>query len=169
MFDIKNSFLWSKKLTLKVYFLSILLWIQILCEFCTKHRAVYLHISQEKQVAFPKKLYYNQYITKDVNRVEQQGGLFMDIMSVSGMSGMLNTSKVNNDIQVAVLSKSLETYQTTGENLTKMMEASVNPNLGQNIDFRVWLDFLIFFLSHFLLWLNCHGKIPRSNPGDFFI
>ena len=45
----------------------------------------------------------------------------MDIMSVSGMSGMLNTSKVNNDIQVAVLSKSLETYQTTGENLTKMM------------------------------------------------
>ena len=54
-----------------------------------------------------------------------------------GMSGMLNTSKVNNDIQVAVLSKSLETYQTTGENLTKMMEASVNPNLGQNIDFRV--------------------------------
>ena len=56
----------------------------------------------------------------------------MDIMSVSGMSGMLNTSKVNNDIQVAVLSKSLETYQTTGENLTKMMEASVNPNLGQN-------------------------------------
>ena len=61
----------------------------------------------------------------------------MDIMSVSGMSGMLNTSKVNNDIQVAVLSKSLETYQTTGENLTKMMEASVNPNLGQSIDFRV--------------------------------
>ena len=61
----------------------------------------------------------------------------MDIMSVSGMSGMLNTSKVNNDIQVAVLSKSLETYQTTGENLTKMMEASVNPNLGQNIDFSV--------------------------------
>ena len=61
----------------------------------------------------------------------------MDIMSVSGMSGMLNTSKVNNDIQVAVLSKSLETYQTTGENLTKMMEASVNPNLGQNIDCRV--------------------------------
>ena len=61
----------------------------------------------------------------------------MDIMSVSGMSGMLNTSKVNNDIQVAVLSKSLETYQTTGENLTKMMEGSVNPNLGQNIDFRV--------------------------------
>lgn len=61
----------------------------------------------------------------------------MDIMSVSGMSGMLNTSKVNNDIQVAVLSKSLETYQTTGEYLTKMMEASVNLNLGQNIDFRV--------------------------------
>lgn len=82
-------------------------------------------------------MYYNQYITKDVNRVKEQGGLFVDIMSISGMSGMLNTSKVNNDIQVAVLSKSLETYQTTGENLTKMMEASVNPNLGQNIDFRV--------------------------------
>lgn len=63
-----------------------------------------------------------------------QGGDFMDIMSLSGIP---STANVTNDIQVAVLSKSLDTYQTTGENLTKMMESSVNPNLGQNIDFSV--------------------------------
>lgn len=63
-----------------------------------------------------------------------QGGDFMDIMSLSGIP---STASVTNDIQVAVLSKSLDTYQITGENLTKMMESSVNPNLGQNIDFSV--------------------------------
>lgn len=58
----------------------------------------------------------------------------MDIMSLSGIP---STANITNDIQIAVLSKSLDTYQTTGENLTRMMEASVNPNLGQNIDIRI--------------------------------
>jgi hypothetical protein len=40
-------------------------------------------------------------------------------------------------LEVAMLSKSLDTYQTAGESLTKMMELSVNPDLGQNIDVKV--------------------------------
>jgi hypothetical protein len=60
--------------------------------------------------------------------------MFMDIMSLSGIPSIASTPST---IEVAMLSKSLDTYQTTGENLTKMMEASVNPNLGQNIDIRV--------------------------------
>ena len=42
-----------------------------------------------------------------------------------------------NDVQVAVLKKSLDTLESNGDGLTKMMEASVTPNLGQNIDIRV--------------------------------
>ena len=53
------------------------------------------------------------------------------------LSGIPSIASVPSDVQVAVLSKSLDTYETTGENLTKMMEASVNPNLGQNIDYRI--------------------------------
>ena len=49
----------------------------------------------------------------------------------------LSSSRVINDVQVAVLKKSLDTLETTGDDLTKMMEASVTPNLGQNIDISI--------------------------------
>jgi hypothetical protein len=58
----------------------------------------------------------------------------MDVMSLTGIPSI---SSEPNMIEVAMLSKSLDTYQTAGENLTQMMELSVNPNLGQNIDIRV--------------------------------
>ena len=58
----------------------------------------------------------------------------MDIMDVANLSMNLSSSRVINDVQVAVLKKSLDTLETTGDDLTKMMEASVTPNLGQNID-----------------------------------
>ena len=79
-------------------------------------------------------MYYNEYIEKVVIFVTYLGGMFMDIMSLSGIPSI---ASIPSDVQVAVLSKSLDTYKTTGENLTKMMEASVNPNLGQNIDYRI--------------------------------
>jgi len=40
-------------------------------------------------------------------------------------------------IGMAVLSKSLDNAEQSGMNMIKMMEQSVNPNLGQNIDTRV--------------------------------
>lgn len=40
-------------------------------------------------------------------------------------------------IGMAVLSKSLDTAEKSGANLIKMMEQSVNPNLGKNIDTRI--------------------------------
>ena len=60
----------------------------------------------------------------------------MDIMDVANLSMNLSSSRVINDVQVAVLKKSLDTLETTGDDLTKMMEASVTPNLGQNIDIQ---------------------------------
>jgi hypothetical protein len=40
-------------------------------------------------------------------------------------------------IGMAVLSKSLEGAAKSGQNMIKMMEQSVNPNLGKNIDMKI--------------------------------
>ena len=58
-------------------------------------------------------------------------------MDIAGLSTNLSTINVVNDVQVAVLRQSLDTLETSGDILTKMMEASVNPELGQNIDIRI--------------------------------
>mgnify|MGYP004689318017 CR=1 FL=1 len=58
-------------------------------------------------------------------------------MIIGGLSTNINTSNVNNDIQVAMLKKSLDTVANTGSELTKMMEASVTPSVGQNIDISI--------------------------------
>lgn len=58
-------------------------------------------------------------------------------MDIAGLSTNLSTINVVNDVQVAVLRQSLDTLETSGYSLTKMMEASVNPELGQNIDIRI--------------------------------
>ena len=58
-------------------------------------------------------------------------------MDIAGLSTNLSTINVVNDVQVAVLRQSLDTLETSGYILTNMMEASVNPELGQNIDIRI--------------------------------
>lgn len=58
-------------------------------------------------------------------------------MNISSLSAALNTTNITNDIQVAILDKGLETFEDCGQDLIKMMEFSVNPNLGQHIDYSV--------------------------------
>ena len=58
-------------------------------------------------------------------------------MDIAGLSTNLSTINVVNDVQVAGIRQSLATLETSGDSLTKMMEASVNPELGQNIDIRI--------------------------------
>jgi hypothetical protein len=58
-------------------------------------------------------------------------------MIIGGLYTSISTSDINNDIQVAMLRKSLDTIETSGSELTKMMEASVTPELGQNIDISI--------------------------------
>lgn len=55
----------------------------------------------------------------------------MDIVSLSIPRSVAN---VQNDVQIAMLSKSLDNLEVTGDGLQKMMEASVTPYLGQNVD-----------------------------------
>lgn len=58
-------------------------------------------------------------------------------MDIAALSIAMNQIDLSNDIGVAMLSKSLDMMEVHGEGMTKMMEASVYPNLGQNIDYSV--------------------------------
>jgi len=52
-------------------------------------------------------------------------------------SSLTNIPASNIDISVAVLAKNLDTIEELGQSLIKMLEQSVAPHLGQNIDVRV--------------------------------
>ena len=62
-------------------------------------------------------------------------------MDIPALSMALSQNKILNDVGVAMLSKSLDTMQDTGEALVASIdsaaELSVNPNLGANIDIRI--------------------------------
>ena len=61
----------------------------------------------------------------------------MDIQGLSLASITLSGANVNTDIGMALLSKSLEATDETGAAMIEMLEKSVNPMVGQNIDIRI--------------------------------
>ena len=69
-----------------------------------------------------------------INAEPKQGGDFMDI---PGLSVAMSQANVMGDLGIAVLSKALDTVEESGELMIQMMEQSVNPHLGANIDVRV--------------------------------
>lgn len=58
-------------------------------------------------------------------------------MDIASLSTALSMSQVNNDVGVLMLSKQLDTVEATGDSMIKMMEQSVTPYLGANIDIRI--------------------------------
>ena len=59
-------------------------------------------------------------------------------MDIAGLSMAMSTQNVLSDVSVAVLKNSLDTMEDLGNGVNKMiMEASVTPYLGQNIDYRI--------------------------------
>lgn len=58
-------------------------------------------------------------------------------MIISSIPITPNPTIDNSTIGIAVLSKNLDTVETAGQNMIKMMEQSVNPNLGSTIDTRI--------------------------------
>ncbi|MFG6327671.1 MAG: YjfB family protein [Lachnospiraceae bacterium] len=58
-------------------------------------------------------------------------------MDIAALSVDMHMIDLQSKVSTALLSKSLDTLETTGESMIKMMEASVMPNLGQNIDVSV--------------------------------
>ncbi len=62
----------------------------------------------------------------------------MDLtMSIASMSTAMAMQQVQSEVSTAVLSKALETNASAGDDLAKMMENSVTPYLGGNIDLSV--------------------------------
>lgn len=63
----------------------------------------------------------------------------MNIGSVgnSGIGLQITDTKNMNAIDIAMLKKSLDAVETNGDMITQMMERSVNPNIGANIDIRL--------------------------------
>lgn len=64
---------------------------------------------------------------------------YMNIAAVGNSNITLAVSDTGsmNAIDMAMLRKSLDTVETSGAMLTQMMEQSVNPNVGANIDIRL--------------------------------
>ncbi len=53
------------------------------------------------------------------------------------LSMLQNQSKILTDVNIALLGKNLDIVEESGDSLVKMMEQSVTPYLGQNIDFKI--------------------------------
>lgn len=61
----------------------------------------------------------------------------MNISSVGSIGLSVTDVDSMNMIDISMLKKSLDTVEQNGDFLIQMMEQSVNPNLGGNIDIRV--------------------------------
>ncbi len=58
-------------------------------------------------------------------------------MDIPALSMAMSQQQVSNNISTALMGMAIEKMQSGGEDLTKMLEASVSPHLGQNIDISV--------------------------------
>ena len=66
-------------------------------------------------------------------------GIYMNIAAIGNSNLTLAVSDTGsmNAIDMAMLKKSLDAVETNGAMITQMMEQSVNPNIGANIDIRL--------------------------------
>ena len=58
-------------------------------------------------------------------------------MDITALSSSMSLADVSSQVGIAVPAKNLDTIETLGDGMKKMMEMSVNPNLGANIDVQV--------------------------------
>ncbi len=56
---------------------------------------------------------------------------------IASLSMVMANNRVQNDVGTALLAKSLDTFEQSGEDMVKMMELSVNPAVGANFDASV--------------------------------
>ncbi len=58
-------------------------------------------------------------------------------MDIALTSMVLSQVDLKTQIDTAVLNMSLDTIELASDNMIKMMEQSVTPNLGQSIDIKI--------------------------------
>lgn len=69
--------------------------------------------------------------------IKQEAKKGADIMDIPALSVAMSQANVVNQYNIAVLAKTLDTVEESGDRMIKMMEQSVTPHLGQNIDITV--------------------------------
>lgn len=59
----------------------------------------------------------------------------MDMVeSIANLSVAMSQNRLASDVSTAMLDKTMDTWKEQGAEMVKMMEASVQPYLGQNIN-----------------------------------
>lgn len=58
-------------------------------------------------------------------------------MDIAALSVDMHQMQLATEVGIALLDKSMDTMQDMGDGMVKMMEASVTPHIGQNIDVSV--------------------------------
>lgn len=58
-------------------------------------------------------------------------------MDIAALSIASNQTNIMTQVNTAVLSMNLDTIEQAGDNMVKLMEQSVAPHLGQNIDISI--------------------------------
>ncbi|MBI6872700.1 YjfB family protein [Clostridium aciditolerans] len=58
-------------------------------------------------------------------------------MDIAGASMVMSQSKVMDQASIAVMKIAMNTGKENAQAMTDMLEKSVSPNLGQNLDIRV--------------------------------
>jgi len=67
----------------------------------------------------------------------KEGICIMEISGIGMSTTVLSNANTNTAVGMALLDKALEVDQTNGDMLAQMLERSVNPMVGQNIDIRL--------------------------------
>lgn len=69
-----------------------------------------------------------------------KGGVLMEIsdgMDITAYAMMNSQIQIQQGVNTQVLKKTMDLQEAQGSQLVQMMEQSVNPGLGQNIDIRI--------------------------------
>lgn len=61
----------------------------------------------------------------------------MDGIDIAALSTSMSTSNLLTEVSFALCNMAMEDMEVNTEGLRKMMEQSVNPHIGQNIDISV--------------------------------
>ena len=61
----------------------------------------------------------------------------MDVMGIGMSTTVLSNANTSSAVGLKLLDKALETDQMNGDAMARMLEQSVNPMVGQNIDIRL--------------------------------
>lgn len=61
----------------------------------------------------------------------------MDVSSIASMSMYMAQAKVMQEVGTAVLDMAIDSNLAQGQNVASILESSVNPDIGSNIDLLV--------------------------------